>query len=150
MSRGLGDVYKRQVQRPCKWCIKRKSHEESCDSSWDFCALEGTRIPGPLIKRAYFDGFLYPNSLQNARFDDIFSQLRPVSAPHAFSSCRIFVALFCGTITGTFFISYDKQDFCSHNFGRMGLHGLAALERAFSGGHPALFPDAAPIKISPE
>ena len=138
------------VQRPCKWCIKRKSHEESCDSSWDFCALEGTRIPGPLIKRAYFDGFLYPNSLQNARFDDIFSQLRPVSAPHAFSSCRIFVALFCGTITGTFFISYDKQDFCSHNFGRMGLHGLAALERAFSGGHPALFPDAAPIKISPE
>ena len=141
----------------CKKCAKvcrapenGKYHDESCDSSWDFGALEGTRIPGPLIKRAYFDGFLYPNSLQNARFDDIFSQLRPVSAPHAFSSCRIFVALFCGTITGTFFISYDKQDFCSHNFGRMGLHGLAALERAFSGGHPALFPDAAPIKISPE
>ena len=39
------------VQRPCKWRIKRKSHEESCDSSWDFGALEGTRIPGPLIKR---------------------------------------------------------------------------------------------------
>ena len=38
------------VQRPCKWRIKRKSHEESCDSSWDFGALEGTRIPGPLIK----------------------------------------------------------------------------------------------------
>ena len=30
---------------------KRKSHEESYDSSWDFGALEGTRIPGPLIKR---------------------------------------------------------------------------------------------------
>ena len=29
---------------------KRKSHEESYDSSWDFGALEGTRIPGPLIK----------------------------------------------------------------------------------------------------
>ena len=38
----------------CKKCAerqkKRKSHEESCDSSWDFGALEGTRIPGPLIK----------------------------------------------------------------------------------------------------
>ena len=133
-----------------QWSEGRKSREDSNESSRLFGALEGTRIPGPLIKRAYFDGFLYPNSFQNARFDDIFVQLRPVSAPHAFSSCRIFVALFCGTITGTFFISYDKQDFCSHNFGRMGLHGLAALERAFSGGHPALFPDAAPIKISPE
>ena len=39
------------MQRPCKWRIKGKSHEESCDSSWDFGALEGTRIPGPLIKR---------------------------------------------------------------------------------------------------
>ena len=38
------------VQRPCKWRTKRKSHEESYDSSWDFGALEGTRIPGPLIK----------------------------------------------------------------------------------------------------
>ena len=41
----------------CKKCAKvcrapenEKSHEESCDSSWDFGALEGTRIPGPLIK----------------------------------------------------------------------------------------------------
>lgn len=41
----------RTVQRPCKWRIKRKSHEESYDSSLDFGALEGTRIPGPLIKR---------------------------------------------------------------------------------------------------
>ena len=38
------------VQRPCSLRIKRKSHEESYDSSWDFGALEGTRIPGPLIK----------------------------------------------------------------------------------------------------
>ncbi len=43
-----GDV--KTVQRPCKWRIKRKSHEQSYDSSWDFGALEGTRIPGPLIK----------------------------------------------------------------------------------------------------
>ena len=46
-----GDV--KTVQRPCKRRTKRKSHEESCDSSWDFGALEGTRIPGPLIKRAH-------------------------------------------------------------------------------------------------
>ena len=44
-----GDV--KTVQRPCKWRIKGKSHEESYNSSWDFGALEGTRIPGPLIKR---------------------------------------------------------------------------------------------------
>ena len=43
-----GDV--KTVQRPCKWRIKGKFHEESYDSSWDFGALEGTRIPGPLIK----------------------------------------------------------------------------------------------------
>ena len=46
------------VQRPCKWRIKGKSHEESYDSSWDFGALEGTRIPGPLIKRMAALGFL--------------------------------------------------------------------------------------------
>ena len=43
-----GDV--KTVQRPFSLRIKRKSHEESYDSSWDFGALEGTRIPGPLIK----------------------------------------------------------------------------------------------------
>ena len=44
----------------CKKCAKvcgapekGKSHEESCDSSWDSGALEGTRIPDPLIKRAH-------------------------------------------------------------------------------------------------
>ena len=40
----------RTVQKPCSLRTKRKSHEESYDSSWDFGALEGTRIPGPLIK----------------------------------------------------------------------------------------------------
>ena len=94
----------------CKKCAKvckapenGKSHEESYDSSWDFGALEGTRIPGPLIKRAFFDGFLCSELLQNTRFYEIFILLRPVAASHAFSSCRIFVALFCGTIIGTFF-----------------------------------------------
>ena len=45
-----GDV--KTVQKPCKWRTKRKSHEESYDSSLDFGALEGIRIPGPLIKSA--------------------------------------------------------------------------------------------------
>ena len=39
----------KSVQSPRKW----KIHEESYDSSLDFGALEGTRIPGPLIKRAH-------------------------------------------------------------------------------------------------
>ena len=34
----------------CRAPENEKSHEESYDSSWDFGALEGTRIPGPLIK----------------------------------------------------------------------------------------------------
>ena len=42
----------KKCAKVCKHPEKGKSHEESCDSSWDFGALEGTRIPGPLIKRA--------------------------------------------------------------------------------------------------
>ena len=38
------------VPKPCGLRTKRKSNEESYDSSLDFGALEGTRIPGPLIK----------------------------------------------------------------------------------------------------
>ena len=38
------------VQKVCRATESKKSHEESYDSSWDFGALEGTRIPGPLIK----------------------------------------------------------------------------------------------------
>ena len=40
----------KKCAKVCRAPEKRKSHEESCDSSWDFGALEGTRIPGPLIK----------------------------------------------------------------------------------------------------
>ena len=40
------------VQKMCRRRKTEKSHEESCDSSWDFGALVGTRIPGPLIKSA--------------------------------------------------------------------------------------------------
>ena len=45
------------VQKVCKAPENGKSHEESYDSSWDFGALEGTRIPGPLIKRASQAGY---------------------------------------------------------------------------------------------
>ena len=38
------------VQKVCRAPENGKSHDESYDSSWDFGALEGTRIPGPLIK----------------------------------------------------------------------------------------------------
>ena len=38
------------MQKVCRAPENGKSHEESYDFSWDFGALEGTRIPGPLIK----------------------------------------------------------------------------------------------------
>ena len=61
-----GDV--KTVQRPCKWRIKGKSHEESYDSSFDFCALEGTRIPGPLIKRIQGASFVKFQKFEKALF----------------------------------------------------------------------------------
>ena len=41
----------------CKHPEKGKSNEKSYDSSLDFCVLEGTRIPCPLIKRAPQSGY---------------------------------------------------------------------------------------------
>ena len=43
----------KKCAKVCRAPEKGKSHEESYDSSLDFGALEGTRIPGPLIKRAH-------------------------------------------------------------------------------------------------
>ena len=40
----------KSVQKCAEPQKKGKPHDESYDSSWDFGALEGTRIPGPLIK----------------------------------------------------------------------------------------------------
>ena len=45
-------VYKK-CAKVCRTPENGKSNDESCDSSLDFGALEGTRIPGPLIKRAH-------------------------------------------------------------------------------------------------
>ena len=53
LSRRCAKVCK-SVQSPRKW----KIHEESYDSSLDFGALEGTRIPGPLIKRIQGTSFV--------------------------------------------------------------------------------------------
>ena len=64
-----GDV--KTVQRPCKWRIKEKSHEESCDSSWDFGALEGTRIPGPLIKSQMLYRLSYERIHYKAQYNTI-------------------------------------------------------------------------------
>ena len=61
-----GDV--KTVQKPCKWRIKEKSHEESYDSSRDFGALEGTRIPGPLIKRIQGASFVKFQKFEEALF----------------------------------------------------------------------------------
>ena len=47
----------KKCAKVCRAPEKGKSHEESYDSSWDFGALEGTRIPGPLIKRMAALGF---------------------------------------------------------------------------------------------
>ena len=47
----------KKCAKVCKHPEKGKSNEESYDSSLDFGALEGTRIPGPLIKRAPQSGY---------------------------------------------------------------------------------------------
>ena len=62
----------------CKKCAKvcrapenGKSHEESCDSSWDFGALEGTRIPGPLIKSQMLYRLSYERIYYKAQYNTI-------------------------------------------------------------------------------
>ena len=62
----------------CKKCAKvcrhpenGKSHEEFCDSSWDFGALEGTRIPGPLIKSQMLYRLSYERIHYKAQYNTI-------------------------------------------------------------------------------
>ena len=50
---------------------------------------EGTRFPGPLIKKLTLMDFCAPNCCETHDFTAFFALLRPVAAPHAFSSCRI-------------------------------------------------------------
>lgn len=53
------------VQKVCRAPENGKSHEESYDSSWDFGALEGTRIPGPLIKSQMLYRLSYERIFRN-------------------------------------------------------------------------------------
>ena len=62
----------------CKKCAKvcrapenGKSHDESYDSSWDFGALEGTRIPGPLIKSQMLYRLSYERIHYKAQYNTI-------------------------------------------------------------------------------
>ena len=58
----------RKCAKVCRAPEKGKSHEESYDSSWDFGALEGTRIPGPLIKRIQGASFVKFQKFEEALF----------------------------------------------------------------------------------
>ena len=63
----------KKCAKVCRAPEKGKSNEESYDSSFDFGALEGTRIPGPLIKRAHrasysdFEAFEFTSFCANHR-----------------------------------------------------------------------------------
>ena len=64
----------KSVQKCAKVCRtpeNGKSHEESYDSSWDFGALEGTRIPGPLIKSQMLYRLSYERIHYKAQYNTI-------------------------------------------------------------------------------
>ena len=61
----------KKCAKVCKHPEKRKSHEESYDSSWDFGALEGTRIPGPLIKSQMLYRLSYERIHYKAQYNTI-------------------------------------------------------------------------------
>ena len=63
------------VQKVCKHPEKGKSHEESYDSSWDFGALEGTRIPGPLIKRIQGVSFVKSKKHEEAQIHSYYRKI---------------------------------------------------------------------------
>ena len=68
-----------------QWFGKRKSREDSNESSRLFGALEGTRIPGPLIKRAHraehsdFETFEFTSFLRKASWFSARQFLHPLS-----------------------------------------------------------------------
>ena len=70
------------VQSPRKWKIP----DESYDSSLDFGALEGTRIPGPLIKRASQAGY---SDFETFEFSFFFAKHRDFSLYNFCTPCRI-------------------------------------------------------------
>ena len=68
-----------------QWFGKRKNREDSNESSRFFGALEGTRIPGPLIKRAHraehsdFRSFEFSSFLRKASWFSAWQFLHPLS-----------------------------------------------------------------------
>ena len=72
----------KKCAKVCRAPEKGKSHEESYDSSWDFGALEGTRIPGPLIKRIQCASFVKFQKFEEALFFIVSSQNTPLHTPH--------------------------------------------------------------------
>ena len=61
----------KKCAKVCRAPEKGKSHEESYDSSWDFGALEGTRIPGPLIKSQMLYRLSYERIHYKAQYNTI-------------------------------------------------------------------------------
>src|SRR5699024_9942466 len=75
----------RKCAKMCRRLKTEKSHEESCDSSWDFGALVGTRIPGPLIKSQ----MLYRLSYERITiFVFCAAGYRPIILPHPGAKCK--------------------------------------------------------------
>ena len=67
----------KKCAKVCRAPEKGKSHEESYDSSWDFGALEGTRIPGPLIKRIQGASFVKFQKFEETLFLSYHRKTRP-------------------------------------------------------------------------
>ena len=65
----------KKCAKVCRAPEKGKSHEESCDSSWDFGALEGTRIPGPLIKRIKGTSFVKFRKYEESRIHSYYRKI---------------------------------------------------------------------------
>ena len=65
----------RRCAKVCRAPENGKSHEESYDSSWDFGALEGTRIPGPLIKRIQGVSFVKSKKHEEAQIHSYYRKI---------------------------------------------------------------------------
>ena len=65
----------RRCAKVCRAPEKGKSHEESYDSSWDFGVLEGTRIPGPLIKRIQGVSFVKSKKHEEAQIHSYYRKI---------------------------------------------------------------------------
>ena len=65
----------KKCAKVCRTPEKGKSHEESYDSSWDFGALEGTRIPGPLIKRIQGASFVKFQKCEETSFSSHYRKI---------------------------------------------------------------------------